>query len=458
MRRYGLLRTLRIKTKRGLGNMGHLASALGEAGASPGEITTLRLGYDATLRDYHLVVDDSVHLNRVITAINALPDSEVVEVVSKVHDVHSGGKWKTGSRVELDSLHNIQAALGPGINEVVETIDGDPSEAYELSAVGRNVAVVSDGTDIINIGKIESRAMLPILESRSAFLSEMAHLNAMPLALDIEHDEQFIDALQAIAPNFSAFLLTGQAAPRNLRLAQQLRERIPNVPVVDGSYDGAGISGLASFLRVRRQLGKEARTLKVGQIGLGTAGGSIARLIMACEGTSVFGDDVHPDAVRRHVLNGGIQSSLKEIMATCDVVFANTGNGGLIKPEMVREGQAILALSEPEPEIHPSDARAAGAAFAADGKAVTRAVVLPGLLVGSLLSRASIVNDNMRIAAAMAICDHTPEHELVAQPMDRLVHPQVALAVANAAIQSGVSQLKDPTQRTLDDVLEFMKA
>jgi len=161
--------------------------------------------------------------------------------------------------------------------------------------------------------------------------------------------------------------------------------------------------------------------------------------VMRYTGKPVLGEDVHPGAISRHVAFGGKATSLNEIMKKCDVVVANTGHGDVIPASKVQKGQAIIALSEPRPEINPYDAMLAGAAFAADGKAINKSVVLPGMFLGALSVRASTINDEMKIAAAVALADTAKEGDLMASPLDRNAHIEVALAVAKAAIASKVA-------------------
>jgi malate dehydrogenase (oxaloacetate-decarboxylating) len=114
---------------------------------------------------------------------------------------------------------------------------------------------------------------------------------------------------------------------------------------------------------------------------------------------------------------------------------------GLIKPEMVREGQVILALTNPYPEIEPEDALAAGAAFAADGKSVNNVLGYPGIFRGALLSGAKQINPEMKLAAADVIAELASGAELVPDALDPNVHERVADAVRDAAIKSGVARL-----------------
>ena len=130
----------------------------------------------------------------------------------------------------------------------------------------------------------------------------------------------------------------------------------------------------------------------VGQIGLGAAGFGIAALMVDAGAKRVLGSDPNPLSHERASAKGIEITDMQTVMAEADVVVATTGVPGLIKPEMVREGQVILALTNPYPEIEPDDALAAGAAFAADGRSVNNVLGYPGIFRGALLSGARRIN------------------------------------------------------------------
>jgi len=181
-------------------------------------------------------------------------------------------------------------------------------------------------------------------------------------------------------------------------------------------------------------------TATIGQIGLGAAGYSIAKMMMEMTGRPVLGGDLSEDALTRHQQAGGIPASLDEIMAQADIVIATTGVPNLIKPEMVRPGQVIMALSNPVPEIEPEIAMEAGAAFAADGKSVNNVLGFPGILRGSVDADVPHVSHKMYLAAAKTIASLTRPGELVPNPLNRDVHWAVARAVAQAALDEGLAR------------------
>jgi len=157
-------------------------------------------------------------------------------------------------------------------------------------------------------------------------------------------------------------------------------------------------------------------------------------------GNAVLGADRSEEAVERFTRAGGKKSSLKEIMSQCNIVIATTGSPNLIKPEMIRKGQIILALSNPNAEIDPEEALAHGAVFAADGKAVNNVLGFPGIFRGAVDSDAPRITDEMLIAAMEVLVRMTPAGELMPNPLDKKVHLEVARAVALTAMKQGIAR------------------
>jgi malate dehydrogenase (oxaloacetate-decarboxylating) len=432
----GSIRTVRIRTRRKIGNLGLLTTALGDSGASIGEITTISIGHTFTIRDFHLVLEDEDHISQVRQAIEELADSSIVDIRNEVKAIHDGGKIRTRSLVQFDDVSSLQTAYHPGVKEIVHLINEDPSLVQQYTSIQRTVAVVSDGAGLQSVGKIRTSAMLPILEAKAALLAEVAGLNSLPLVLDVDREDQFIETVQRISASCGAVLLDALGAPRSLRIQQRLGELL-DIPVFDDDSDGPAVSVLAAVINACHRAGIDIAKAKIGQLGLGAAGGAGASLIMKYTQQPVFGEDVHPATLSRHIHQGGKESSLEEIMGECDVVVANTGHGGVIPPHLVRKGQVILALSEPFPEIEPYDALLAGAAFAADGKAVNKAVIFPGLLLGALAVGATSTHDDMNIAAAVALAKAAEDSDLLPTPLTPGIHARIGSAVAMSALASG---------------------
>ena len=176
-----------------------------------------------------------------------------------------------------------------------------------------------------------------------------------------------------------------------------------DIPVMHDDQHGTAVVVLAALLNATKFSGLMLGKSAIGVIGLGAAGMGISKLLLSYGVRKVLGTDLQAAARARLDAIGGESGTLEEVMAGANVVIATTGCPKLIKPEMVKKGQVILALSNPNPEIAPEDALHAGAAFAADGKSVNNALGFPGIFRGALNARARVINNKMKIAAAKAI-------------------------------------------------------
>jgi malate dehydrogenase (oxaloacetate-decarboxylating) len=203
---------------------------------------------------------------------------------------------------------------------------------------------------------------------------------------------------------------------------------------------GTAVVTFAAAIAACRAVGMRLDEAVVGQIGLGAAGFGIASLIHDA-GCRVIAADPNPLAQDQAAQRGIEIADLETVMREADVVVATSGRPGLIHPDLVRDGQVVLALTNPEPEITPDAALAAGAAFAADGTSVNNVLGYPGIFHGALLAGAREINLEMKRAAAWALAGLTVESELVPDVLDLNVHDAVAQAVRTAAIDSGVANL-----------------
>src|SRR6185436_3823743 len=197
---------------------------------------------------------------------------------------------------------------------------------------------------------------------------------------------------------FAAIQLEDISAPRCFEIETRLQAML-DIPVLHDDQHGTAVVSTAALTVAANLAGVKLDKVKIGQIGLGAAGNAIGKMLMGLTGNAVLGTDRNEEAVARFVRDGGIQSSLQEIMAECDVVIATTGTPNLIKPEMVRKGHVILALSNPNAEIDPDVALANGAAFAADGKSVNNVLGFPGIFRGAVDANAPRITHEMLIAA-----------------------------------------------------------
>jgi malate dehydrogenase (oxaloacetate-decarboxylating) len=364
--------------------------------------------------------------------IDHLPTARFIGKSDRVFNRHRGGKIRTVSAIPITTRQVLRDVYTPGVARVCLAIRKDPKAAYEFTALGNTVAIITNGTAVLGLGNIGALAGLPVMEGKAALFAELVGLYGVPILIDETQPARVVDIITGIATSFGAIQLEDFAAPECFEIEQQLRARLAR-PVMHDDQHGTAVVTLAALLNAARRSGVDLCASTVGQIGLGAAGSGIVRLLQAYGVRHVLGTDRNQSAVARLTASGGEGVTLEALMQRADIVIATTGVKGLIRPEWVRKGQVILALSNPDPEIEPLVAREHGAAFAADGKGINNVLAFPGLFRGVLDARAPRFTDAMLMAAAHAIADSAQGDELVPDPLDKRVHEQVAAAVRGAA-------------------------
>jgi malate dehydrogenase (oxaloacetate-decarboxylating) len=424
---------------------GSLASVLlviADAGLAIEHLTALRRDQGRTVWEITLEMDEEADRS-LYDRIDQLPTARFVGKSDRVFNRHRGGKIRTVASLPINTQQVLRDIYTPGVARVCLAIKSDAQAVHEFTNLDNTVAIVTNGTAVLGLGNIGSLAGLPVMEGKAALFADLVGLSGVPILLTETQPQRVVDAVAAIEGSFGAIQLEDIAAPECFEIEQKLRERV-NKPILHDDQHGTAVVALAALTNAARQANRSLRDSVIGQIGLGAAGTGIVRLLRAYGVQHVLGADRSPDAMARLLSLGGEGASLQEILARADIVIATTGVKGLIKPEWVRPGQVILALSNPDPEIEPLAARQRGAAFAADGKGINNVLAFPGLFKGVLAARVTRFSDAMLMAAAEAIAQLARGDELVPDPLDKTVHERVAAAVL-AAAQSGQTALAKAT-------------
>jgi malate dehydrogenase (oxaloacetate-decarboxylating) len=448
-----LLRTLRCRNAHRPGVFGRLATAIGTAGANLGDIRTVWVGPDHITRDLDILVDGPEDLERVVEAVRGVEDVDLLEVIDEVHELHIDGKLEVRPTHPVRSLHDLRRVYTPGVAEVARSIARNPDESYLYTIRGKTVAIVTNGTRVLGLGNVGPLAALPVMEGKAALLHQFVGLSAFPLVLDTRDPDAIVQTVVHLAKGFGAIQLEDIESPACFEVERRLVEAL-EMPVLHDDQHGTAVAVLAATQVAAARAGMALASSRIGVIGLGAAGTAIARMLGAVSDDPVLGYDPAPDARQRLRAQGGEPAeSLESLMAKADLVVAVTGRAGLLPSGLVRKGQGILALTNPDPEIRPEDALAAGAAFAADGRSVNNLLGFPGILRAAIDTRARRIDPTMYVAAARAIADKAGPNELVPNPLRRDVHRAVARAVAHAAIAAGVARQVVPSDYQLDQPL-----
>ncbi|HEU4493219.1 MAG TPA: malic enzyme-like NAD(P)-binding protein [Rubrobacteraceae bacterium] len=432
--------TYRIQIPHRAGQLATVAGKIAEGGGLIGDVTTINVGRETSIREITLEIEDRDQAERIIGMLNELDGVRVLWARDRALLKHEGGKLVIESVHPVKTVQDMRDVYTPGVARACQAIVEDPSLASELTMIGRSVAICTNGTRVLGLGDIGPVASMPVMEGKAVFYHQLAGISAMPILVDTKDVDEFVETVVRIAPTFGGIHLEDISAPECFEIEARLIEALPQ-PVMHDDVHGTAVVTLGAVLVACRHAGLELEAEVVGQIGLGAAGFGIAALMVDARARRVLASDPNPLSHERARAKGIEITDMQTVMDEADVVVATTGVPGLIDPEMVRDGQVILAITNPYPEIEPEDALAAGAAFAADGKSVNNVLGYPGIFRGALLSGAKQINPQMKIAAAEILASLTTEDELVPDALDPNVHLQVADAVREAAIASGAARL-----------------
>jgi malate dehydrogenase (oxaloacetate-decarboxylating) len=394
-----LLRTLRVRNEHRPGVLGRLATAIGAAGANLGDIRTVWLGPDHIVRDLDVLIEDLRELEGVLQAVRDTPDVELIDVIDDVHELHIDGKLEIRATHPVQSIHDLRRVYTPGVAEVVQTIAANPDESYVFTTRGKSVAIVTNGTRVLGLGNVGPIASLPVMEGKAALLHQFIGISAWPIVLNERDPDAIVETVKRFAGGFGAIQLEDIESPVCFHVEERLVAEL-EMPVLHDDQHGTAVAALAAVTNAMARAHLDVSRARLGVLGLGAAGTAIARMIQSATERPVLGYDPSAGAqARLQKLGGEAVASLDELMQRADVVIAVSGRAGLIRPEQVRKGQGILALTNPHPEIEPAAALAAGAAFAADGRSVNNLLGFPGILRAALDTRARRISREMYVAA-----------------------------------------------------------
>ena len=391
------------------------------------------------------------------------------------HSEGRPGKLEIIASKPMATQRDLALAYSPGVAVPVLAIAADPSLAYDYTAKGNLVAVISNGTAILGLGNLGALASKPVMEGKAVLFKRFADVDAIDIELKTEDPDRLIDAIELMEPSFGGINLEDIKSPECFIIEQTLRERM-NIPVFHDDQHGTAIICAAGLINACLLTGRRLDEVKVVVNGAGAAAIACTELMKAMgvrhdnvimcdrEGVIYQGrEDInqwqsaHAAATDRRTLTEALNGA---------DVFLGLSAAGALKPEMVKDmakAPIIFAMANPEPEIRPELAKAARPdAIIATGRSdypnqVNNVIGFPFIFRGALDVRATGINDAMKIAAANAIAElareRVPEEVAMAYgvqhsfgpeyiipaPFDPRLMELVPSAVAKAAMDSGVA-------------------
>jgi malate dehydrogenase (oxaloacetate-decarboxylating) len=403
--------------------------------------------------------------------------STLREEALKMHK-ENRGKLGVHSKVPVRNAKDLSLAYSPGVAEPCLDIYEDESKAYDYTMKGNLVAVVSDGTAVLGLGNIGPKAAMPVMEGKALLFKSFANVDAFPICLDTTDPDKIVEVVKLLEPTFGGVNLEDIAAPQCFEIEDRLR-KVCNIPIFHDDQHGTAIVTAAGLLNALKLVDKKIEEIRVVVNGAGAAGVAIVKLLLhmgvkdviLCDTKGIiyegrsFGMNLFKEEMARITNHEQKQGTLADALVGADV-FVGVSAAGAVTKEMVRSMNhhpIIFAMANPVPEIMPEDAKEAGALVVGTGRSdfpnqVNNVLAFPGIFRGALDVHAKEINEEMKLAAVHAIAGLIADEDLhadyvIPDPFDHRVAAHVAAAVANAAMETGVSQKLVNTKKVKERLL-----
>ena len=366
------------------------------------------------------------------------------------------GKLSVNSKVPLTNKEELSLAYTPGVAGVCEAIAKDKSLAREYTIKRNTVAIVSDGSAILGLGNLGALAAIPVMEGKAAIFKEFGGVDAFPICLDTQDTEEIIKTVKQIAPVFGGINLEDISAPRCFEIEERLRKEL-NIPVMHDDQWGAATVTLSALINAFKLRDTDHTKAKVVLSGVGAAGVATGRLLHSygitntifCDSKGIIHkqrNDLNKEKIE--LINESISNTQEGTLADALVgadVFIGLSKPNVLTIEMVKTMAAkpiIFALANPNPEITPEDARAAGAFIVATGRSdypnqINNALVFPGAFKAMLDYQIPQFENKIFTTVAQALAEvienPTPEN-IIPSIFDKKVYEAVYKAVASLSL------------------------
>ena len=394
------------------------------------------------------------------------------------HSQGKPGKIEVVPTKPYSTQTDLSLAYSPGVAEPCLEIEKNPQDAYKYTAKGNLVAVISNGTAVLGLGDIGAMAGKPVMEGKGLLFKIYGGIDVFDIEVNEKDPEKFIEAVKAIAPTFGGINLEDIKAPECFEIERRLKEEL-DIPVMHDDQHGTAIISAAGLLNALEVAGKKIEDVKIVVNGAGAAAISCTKLYEALGATHeniimldskgvITSDRERLDATKRYFATDRRDiHTLEEAIQGADV-FLGLSKGNVLSQDMIRtmaDYPIVFALANPVPEISYEDAMAARPdVLMSTGRSdypnqINNVIGFPYIFRGALDVASTAINEEMKLAAVRAIANlakqpvpdvvnevyHVnnftfgPEY-FIPKPVDPRLITEVSMAVAKAAMESGVAR------------------
>jgi len=386
------------------------------------------------------------------------------EQALKLHKDNKG-KLAVKSKVTVATKEDLSLVYTPGVAEVCREIAQNKDLVYDYTMKPNAVAVVTDGSAVLGLGNIGPEAALPVMEGKSILFKELADIDAFPICLNTQDEDEIISIVKNIAPVFGGINLEDISAPKCFRIERELQDI--GIPVMHDDQHGTAIVILAALINAAKVLGKTIDDIKVVINGAGAAGLAVAKLlechgidekmcisvkeIIVCDTKGIIYDgrsdlNEYKKELAKYTNRMKRKGTLQDALKGADA-FIGLSKGNLLKADDLRvmnKNAIVFAMANPVPEISYDEAikvaKVVGTGRSDFPNQINNSLVFPGVFRGALDAKAIRINDTMKIAAAHALagCINPTVDNILPYTLDKGVVLKIAEAVRRKAVETGV--------------------
>jgi len=392
------------------------------------------------------------------------------------HQFPNPGKISVEVTKEVKTQKDLSLAYTPGVAIPCLAIEKNPEDAYKYTAKKNLVAVISNGTAVLGLGNIGALASKPVMEGKCVLFKSFSGLDSFDIEVDTENVDRFCSVVSAIAPTFGGINLEDIKAPECFEIERRLVEEL-NIPVMHDDQHGTAVISSAGIINACKVTGKYTQHLKIVIVGAGAAAISCARLYR-----ELGADEIYMMDSRGLIYDGRgdlnkykREFSVKEYMTrseifeNADVIvgLSRPGSFGVDDIKLMDKDPVIFTLANPTPEVFPDDVKKVRPdAIVATGRSdfdnqINNVLGFPFIFRGAMDVNAREINMEMKLAASKALAllamEEVPEYineiyekklsfgreYLIPKPFDKRLIVEISSAVAQAAVDSGSSKMKD---------------